>query len=219
MSKLENESLIAALEEAKCKDLPPELKDGEIFVRALVRVLKSNNREAYCYAINDGTNNPVIKKSFGSVAQIVRIISIHPLSVLNRNYIPKFNEKNEVRMHLCRAGESNDYLSRLFNENTEENKAKIKALVIKYSIQDQLKDELQADYAQRRAAREAEAAKRAVEAEKAKEAERERKEQELKKRIKEKNNDNSKAKSKRGRKKAVSTEETERESSAAESDM
>jgi len=183
-SYLEKESLLAALEAVKCKDLPPELKDGEIFVRALVRVLKTNNQESYCYAINDGTNTPQIKKSFGTVAQIVRVLSIHPLSVLDKNYIPSFNVRDEVKAYLSRSGENDDYLNRLFDEGTEESKAAIKSLVIKHSIQDQLREELRADYMEMRAKREAEAAERAKREEAEREAKRQEKEKEIKERAK-----------------------------------
>lgn len=167
---LEKDSLVAALDFCKCKELPEELKEGDIFVRALIKVQKGNNRHGFCLAVNDGTGKPCIKKTFGSVAQIVKILSIYPLSILDRNYFPVFNKKEEIVMHLVKYGENRDYIERLCSSGLQEDKDKIKSLITRYSIEDQFAEEVRASVCVEREKR-AEAAARQLAEEQAKHAE------------------------------------------------
>lgn len=184
MGYLEKNSLREALDDNRCAELPPELKDGDIFVRAIVRVLKANNKESMCLAVNDGSGNPLIKKTYGSVASIVKVLDIYPLSILDKNYIPVFRTKEEIIKFLIRCGEDSDYLACLLASDAQEDKDKIKALVIKHCVGDQLSNENMERRAAIREQRQEEEKQRQEEEKQRRAEEIAKKEEELKRRVK-----------------------------------
>lgn len=181
---IEEKALWEALEYCKCHELPDELKDGEIFVKAIVKVLKSNSMEGFCIAVNDGTGKPDIKKSFGSVAQIVQVLSIHPLSVLDRNYVPSFGNIDDVTNFLLRRGENYEYIKSLVDSDKTEDKEKLKALVIRHCIREQMNGEARIVARSDAAKREEEEKKKAEEEKARHEAEIKEKEKKIKERAK-----------------------------------
>lgn len=138
---LEKETLNEVLGYVKCPELPRPLKANEVFVRAIVKVRKRNNHSAYCLASNDGTGIPAIKKMFGSMSQIMEVEEIYPLSVLNASVIPNLNDENDVVSYLVACGENKDYVLSLLENSNDENKAKVRTLVLKHCIASQIKDE------------------------------------------------------------------------------
>lgn len=138
---LEKETLTAVLQFTGCTELPAALKEGDIYVRAIAKVKKSNNHETMCVIVNDGTGNPIIKKDFGSISMIKEIVEIYPLSVLESDSIPDFRKKKDIVNFLVRLGETESYVEKLASSKEEEDKAALKALVYKHCIKLQIQRE------------------------------------------------------------------------------
>ena len=135
---LEKETLTAVLQFTGCTELPAALKEGDIYVRAIAKVKKSNNHETMCVIVNDGTGNPIIKKDFGSISMIKEIVEIYPLSVLESDSIPDFRKKKDIVSFLVRLGETESHVEKLASSKEDEDKAALKALVYKHCIKLQI---------------------------------------------------------------------------------
>ena len=135
---LEKETLTAVLQFTGCTELPEALKEGDIYVRAIAKVKKSNNHEAMCVIVNDGTGKPIIKKDFGSISMIKEIVEIYPLSVLESDSIPDFRKKKDIVSFLVRLGETESHVEKLASSKEDEDKSALKALVYKHCIKLQI---------------------------------------------------------------------------------
>ena len=138
---LEKETLTAVLQFTGCTELPPALKEGDIYVRAIAKVKKANNHETMCVIVNDGEGNPIIKKDFGSISMIKEIVEIYPLSVLESDSIPDFRKKKDIVSFLVRLGETESNVEQLAASKADEDKAALKALVYKHCIKLQIERE------------------------------------------------------------------------------
>lgn len=138
---LERETLTQVLTDTGCVELPKPLKEGDVYVRAIVKVLKANNHEAMCIAVNDGSGKPIIKKSYGSVSMIKKVVEIYPLSVLQNGYIPDFRKKQDVENFLVTMGESKNKVQELIATKDDESRMKIKQMVISHCVKRQLETE------------------------------------------------------------------------------
>lgn len=100
-----NKGLEEALRYAKVADLPPEINDAykKHWVRAIVKVLRSNGDTGYCLAINDGQNKPKIVRDVAPTGMILRVLSIHPYEDYTRNIIPRFANDEQVVKYLCKS--------------------------------------------------------------------------------------------------------------------
>ena len=83
--KIEERTLIEALEYAKKMDLPDvyDPSKGQPWVFAILHVTKINGIKNYVIARNDGNGNPEIIKDFGEPARVARVNSIHPYIMLS----------------------------------------------------------------------------------------------------------------------------------------
>lgn len=91
---------------AHVADLPPAI-DGEYkkhWIKAIVKVRRSNGDTGYCMAVNDGENNPSIIRDFNPTGIIAAIISVHPYEESERSVIPHFNSAAQVLKYLCKYG-------------------------------------------------------------------------------------------------------------------
>lgn len=138
---LEKETLTAVLQFTGCTELPAALKEGDIYVRAIAKVKKSNNHETMCVIVNDGTGKPIIKKDFGSISMIKEIVEIYPLSVLESDSIPDFRKKKDIVSFLVRLGETESNVEQLAASKADEDKAALKALIYKHCIKLQIERE------------------------------------------------------------------------------
>ena len=138
---LEKETLTAVLQFTGCTELPAALKEGDIYVRAIAKVKKSNNHETMCVIVNDGTGKPIIKKDFGSISMIKEIVEIYPLSVLESDSIPDFRKKKDIVSFLVRLGETESNVEQLAASKADEDKAALKALIYKHCIELQIERE------------------------------------------------------------------------------
>lgn len=149
MRKRLEETLTEALIEAKCAALPKEKQDNEgkssVWAQAIVKVKKCDNTENYALAVNDGNDNPVIVKDFGSVATIVSVNAIHPYSFISQRAMPDLRKKSEILAFLTSYGYSQRKVESILslrdgngNDKTAEQKradvASIKAMVYRVCI-------------------------------------------------------------------------------------
>lgn len=85
--------------------LPPELsEETDVWVYAIVRVLKANTKEEYVVArheFRNGEDTFDVIKDFGECFKIVKAISIHPYEVVE--YVPEFKDSEERIKYLCKV--------------------------------------------------------------------------------------------------------------------
>lgn len=92
--------LMAALEYAGVASMPKPWVSGKsnrIWVSAILEVRKIDGSESYAFADNIYGKEPRYKKVWGNTAAIVGIVSIHPTSYLERDYIPQFKTMDDLR--------------------------------------------------------------------------------------------------------------------------
>lgn len=138
---LEKETLSEALNYVQAACLPEPLKKNKIFVRALVKVRKMNNHEAICYAVNNGSGEPLVKKSFGSISMIKEVVEVYPLSYLEEGVLPDFRKKTDIVEYLKRKGIDEQQATELVMSDDKEKKKEAKRLVISFCIKAQIEQE------------------------------------------------------------------------------
>ena len=81
-----------ALRIAQLGDLPPAIDDAykRHWLKAIVKIQRSNGEIGYCLAVNDGNNKPRIIRDFNPTGIIIRILSIHPYEETERHIMPRF---------------------------------------------------------------------------------------------------------------------------------
>lgn len=99
-----------ALRIAQLGDLPPAIDDAykRHWLKAIVKIQRSNGETGYCLAVNDGNNKPRIIRDFNPTGIIIRILSIHPYEETERNIIPRFANDEQVVKYLCKNGFKRD---------------------------------------------------------------------------------------------------------------
>ena len=145
-------SLTEALSEVRLTELPKEWEDKSVhWSSAIVRVRKNNLRINYALAENDGEDNPLVVKDFGSSAKIVEVLGIYPYNYLNDNYSPDLRNKNDIVSYLSVNGIDKEYVSQLLStkkqdgsDKTDEEKKSdkdiVKKLVVRIAVKNQLYD-------------------------------------------------------------------------------
>lgn len=100
-----NNTLETALRVAQIGDLPPAIDDTykKHWLKAIVKIQRSNGEIGYCLAVNDGNNKPRIIRDFNPTGIIVRVLSVHPYEESTRNIIPFFNTEEQVIKYLCKS--------------------------------------------------------------------------------------------------------------------
>lgn len=118
-------SLTEALSEARVPVLPNEWTNKSIhWAMAIVKVRKNNMKVNYAIAENDGEDNPIIVKDFGSSAKIVEILEIHPYAHLNDFYMPDLRNKQDITKYLVANRVSEKYISNLLSTKKEDGSEK-----------------------------------------------------------------------------------------------
>ena len=96
------ETLKSVLNETMQTLLPSELKEGELWVRAIAKVLKRNCSYEYVlieHQYTNGEDSYRITKDFGSMQKVSKLIAIYPYESVN--YVPEFKNKSEIVDYLC----------------------------------------------------------------------------------------------------------------------
>lgn len=93
-----NNTLETALRVAQLGDLPPAIDDAykKHWLKAIVKIQRSNGEIGYCLAVNDGNNKPRIIRDFNPTGIIVRVLSVHPYEESTRNIIPSFRSDEQI---------------------------------------------------------------------------------------------------------------------------
>lgn len=148
MTELE-QTLSEALSFARVPELPEDVsKTTGTWTKAIVLVKKANNRQNYAIAHNDGSGGARIVKDFGPTYKIVDVLGIFPYSFVSLQYQPNLKTKEDIVMYLVNHGEKEAEVRKLISDihpNKKEksaqrkmdDKAKLKALVMKYTIADE----------------------------------------------------------------------------------
>lgn len=134
---IEKNSLNEALGFVHCTELPAPAKPSDIYVLAIAKILKQNNMESYCIVENDGANNPIIKKTFGSMALVEKILEIYPLSVLRKKYLPDFKTKEDMQSFLRNCGTEESTIEKLFSSTSDDAKKAVRKLILRCCIEQQ----------------------------------------------------------------------------------
>ena len=100
-----NSGLEEALRIAQLGDLPPALDDAykKHWLKAIVKIQRSNGETGYCLAVNDGNDRARIIRDFNPTGIIIKILSVHPYEESTRNIIPFFNTEEQVIKYLCKS--------------------------------------------------------------------------------------------------------------------
>lgn len=121
--------------------LPPiyDEKSGDVWIKAIVLVTKSNGRKNYAVAkVDYNSDKPRIVKDFGVSAMIIRIDEIRPFYYLKDEYIVHFKNKDEIINYLDKelVDFTKEELSKKKNDS-------LKKMLYNIFIQKQLKAEKQ----------------------------------------------------------------------------
>lgn len=151
LSRIENESLVACLNECYQNELSEPLKEGDnkIWIKAIAKVWKCDGSSNFCVVVNNGEGSPVVVKDYGNPATIMKYEEIYPTLFLKEGYMPDLRKQSDcveyLAKHEYKADEVSSYLSSK-DENgeakTEErkksDKEKVKKCIIKCAIKDYL---------------------------------------------------------------------------------
>lgn len=111
------ETLQLALQKSGLRALPKALSanDNKIWLNAIVLVQKMGI-ENYCMAVNDGNGNPSITQDFGQCIAISKILSIHPIEVLDRKYTPDLRSDKQIVEFLSKNGHNPDTITAMLDK-------------------------------------------------------------------------------------------------------
>lgn len=136
-----------ALTYAKVGELPAKAENGaNDWISAIVLVRKVNNRTNYAIANNDGLGNPQVVADFGPAMIIKDVLEIHPYKMRGNVRIPSFASKEDIVEFLVGYGEDREKMEALMSDTfkngnrkpdgrIESDRAKIKILVEKHSME------------------------------------------------------------------------------------
>lgn len=150
-SALERDSMISALNMAGYSELPDLLdeKSNEIWVTAILKVMKSDGTHNYCIADNREAGNPWIVKDFGNSSMITKIEEIRPFSYLNKKNMPNLRSHEDCIIYLTKYGYDETAIRYLLSDvrrdgtgktddEIKADKNKVKKLIIKCAIKTSL---------------------------------------------------------------------------------
>lgn len=100
-----NKGLEIALKVAQVGDLPPEIdKDyKKHWLKAIVKIQRTNGDIGYCLAVNDGSDKPNIVRDPYPTGIIAGVLSIHPYEECDKNILPRFQNDEQVVRYLCKS--------------------------------------------------------------------------------------------------------------------
>ena len=136
MKKRLEETLIDALSYCSLRELPSPENGVDVWIRAIAKVAKNDGTFAYVYMEkNTETLENKIKKDFGTIGAIVKVLECYPFSYLDSKYMPIFknNSKEERISYLSRVRRDKDFSKMTLKELNRE--------VVKMAIIAQLENE------------------------------------------------------------------------------
>lgn len=81
-----NNGLLQALKDIRWADLPKAIDTNykDTWLKAIVKVRRTNGEESFCLAVNDGNGNPRFIRDYGATSIIAEVVSI----ILTRRLSP-----------------------------------------------------------------------------------------------------------------------------------
>ena len=76
-------------------------KSKRVWATAILEVRKNNGTSSYAYTYNRYGAEPHFVKIWGSTGAIIEIMSVHPIYYLSKEYIPKFNGREEMDKYIA----------------------------------------------------------------------------------------------------------------------
>lgn len=137
MTRLEKEYLDTVLTDLNLAELPPKWDGTSIWALAIIKVMKSDMQTHYVIAQNKiGDDMPIIKKVYGSVAPIRKLIEIYPILILPNDKIYTASKKADMIKLL------KDYCSTPVDESQLESMTRedLQILLANISIEDHIRN-------------------------------------------------------------------------------
>lgn len=94
-----NNGLLQALKDIRWADLPKAIDTNYkgTWLKAIVKVRRTNGEESFCLAANDGKGNPRFIRDYVATSIIAEIVSIHPYEEAKSDkLIPTFSSDEQV---------------------------------------------------------------------------------------------------------------------------
>lgn len=88
----EKQSLMECLAWCSLKELPNEDEGKEVYIAAVIKVLKADATVSYAVVKRDIDGTDKIIKDFGSCAVIREVLGKYPYKYLNAEYMPKLKD-------------------------------------------------------------------------------------------------------------------------------
>lgn len=108
----EKQSLMECLAWCSLKELPKEDDGKDIYIAAVIKVLKADTTVGYAAVKRDADGTDKIIKDFGSCAVIRKVLGKYPYKYLNAEYMPKLKDFTRKSMV--------NYLARTMQKTAEE---------------------------------------------------------------------------------------------------
>lgn len=141
---IKDETLQLALREAGVKTLPKSItpSDNMVWISAIALTKRINAQESYVCVVNDGEGNPIIKRDFGPYIAIADIISIHPIEMLNKRFIPDLRSDKQMIGFLEKNGYNPTIIANMLDKNShatpeaaKTDRARVKSFIHKAAIE------------------------------------------------------------------------------------
>lgn len=108
----EKQSLMECLAWCSLKELPNEDEGKEVYIAAVIKVLKADATVSYAVVKRDIDGTDKIIKDFGSCAVIREVLGKYPYKYLNAEYMPKLKDFTRKSMV--------NYLARTMQKTADE---------------------------------------------------------------------------------------------------
>lgn len=97
MSTITEKTLYDALVYCRVPELP-EIENGkDEWIKAIAKVVKRDGSECYVYVEKDLNLDNVVKKDFGPICSIVKVLAYYPLTYLDKAYLPYLGKGAKAR--------------------------------------------------------------------------------------------------------------------------
>ena len=94
----EKQSLLECLTWCSLKELPKEDDGKDIYIAAVIKVLKADTTVSYAAVKRDTDGTDKIIKDFGTCAVIREVLGKYPYKFLNAEYMPKLKDFSRKSM-------------------------------------------------------------------------------------------------------------------------
>ncbi len=111
MSAITDKTLYDVLVYCHIPELPEEDKGKKKWIKAIAKVVKRDGSECYVYVEKDLNLDNVVKKDFGPVCSIFKVLAYYPLTYFDVSYMPNFRKGEKDRQKKL------DYLNEMLKQD------------------------------------------------------------------------------------------------------